>query len=711
MKHWSDYRDRLRALLFPALLGPSQLLLFGPFVTYSTNQEEFAVGFWTLAGQWLWMLAPIVALLIGVGLLLTDWVFRHYVAALFGFGVLSWVQGTLLVPDYGVLYGEGLDLSLHAWRAPYEIALWVGGLSLAALFARRVSNVAPFASLLLVTLQAVVLVVPSFSSDESTQMGGAGWRRPPEEMYDLSRTQNVFHIVLDGFVSEIFGELLAEERATFDRDFSGFVFFADHLGAFPTTRASMPAMFTGVAYRNEMPLDDFISAGIGGRSIFTVLAAQGFQIHSVTFHPRAEHPPESLSSDGGVVRYNIPTPYGSYRDYVEFSAAQLLDLTLFRHASQAFKSRVYNDQEWLLQRRYAERRPPDQAARGVRPSNHAAFFEEFTRRMTVAVDTPVYNYIHIAIPHPPTVVEADCSFQGPRRSTRRRYTAQARCAIAVVQKFLDRLRTLDVYDDSVIVLASDHGWRVRRGDHPLRRVRSPAGDLDRVALQATPLLAVKPAGRTGPLESSYAPTAITDIPATIFDLAGLSSYFVPGVSVFDVDPNARRPRPYAQHSWENADWTRRYFDRLLVFSVDGRVTDPSAWTFEKAVFEPSADLEAQLARYEVGFYEVEQGRDGPFQWGDVQAVTYAPPYARTYSVDARKAPGSTVPQTLTVRIDGQVVDQRELSDDEWHGVRLELEPRGQRGTPFCIELLVDPPWHDENERRLGVMYRNSQWLR
>ena len=326
------------------------------------------------------------------------------------------------------------------------------------------------------------------------------WRPPPGQIYQLSRDQNVIHIVLDAFLSEMFAEVIERERSTFDRDFSGFTFFADHLGAFPTTRASMPAMLTGIAYRNEMPLDPFIRENIRDRSIFSVLAGQGYQINSVTFHNQ-EHPPASFPNGQTTARYTIPTPHASYRDYVQFAAVQLLDLSLFRHVPHGFKSRVYNEQAWLLETWYSERR----RARNARPSNHAAFLEEFAGRMTIAHDEPVYTFIHVALPHPPYVVDADCSFIGPQRASRLSYAGQGRCALAVVQRLFDRLRNLGVYDRTVIVLTSDHGWNRLRPNHPLRGVKTPAGNLDDVAVRAMPLLAVKPAGSLGPLRTSYAP--------------------------------------------------------------------------------------------------------------------------------------------------------------------------------------------------------------
>ena len=265
-------------------------------------------------------------------------------------------------------------------------------------------------------------------SDKEADVDAPGWRLPPAEIYRLSRDQNVIHIVLDGFLSEMFAEVIERERSTFDRDFSGFIFFADHLGAFPTTRASMPAMLTGITYRNEMPLDPVIRANIRDRSIFSVLAGHGYQINSIAFHGQ-EHPPALLPNGQTTVRYTIPTPYGRYRDYVQFAAVQLLDLSLFRHVPQGLKSRVYNEQAWLLQSWYSERRQ----GRNARPSNHAAFLEEFAGRMTIAQDEPVYTFIHVAVPHPPYVVDAECSFIGPEDTARPSYAGQARCALAVVQ--------------------------------------------------------------------------------------------------------------------------------------------------------------------------------------------------------------------------------------------------------------------------------------
>ena len=61
---------RLRTVLFPAALGPSQVLLFGPWTVHNTNRTQFLVGFWELAPGWVWLLVPVVGVLTALGLVL-----------------------------------------------------------------------------------------------------------------------------------------------------------------------------------------------------------------------------------------------------------------------------------------------------------------------------------------------------------------------------------------------------------------------------------------------------------------------------------------------------------------------------------------------------------------------------------------------------------------------------------------------------------------
>ena len=128
---------RLRAVTLPALLGPGQVLLFGPWTVHTTNRTEFLVPFWSLAPRWFGLLGLIGGVLAAVGLLLPPRAFRRYVAVLCAAGVLLWAQGNLLVGNYGLLDGGGLDLAVPAWGIPIEVGIWSAALALALVSRRR----------------------------------------------------------------------------------------------------------------------------------------------------------------------------------------------------------------------------------------------------------------------------------------------------------------------------------------------------------------------------------------------------------------------------------------------------------------------------------------------------------------------------------------------------------------------------------------------
>src|SRR4029453_9581534 len=98
-----NLRDPSRAVVAPVLLVVLPLCLFGPYTIFSGNEAEFSAPFWTLARPILLGGAGTALMLIVFGLLLPSRLGRPFVALLFGIGVVIWIQGSFLVPDYGPL--------------------------------------------------------------------------------------------------------------------------------------------------------------------------------------------------------------------------------------------------------------------------------------------------------------------------------------------------------------------------------------------------------------------------------------------------------------------------------------------------------------------------------------------------------------------------------------------------------------------------------
>lgn len=683
---------RFFIVLFPALLVPLQLLLFGPHTLYSNNVQEFSAPFWSLIVH----VAPAIAIVGGaltlIGVLLPARLFQHYVVALVALGVMVWAQGNLMVGDYGVLNGQDLDWSGHAWRNRYELALWILVPVVSVIFARKMFSTAVFASRILIALQIVLMAYTAAQADPEAR---AKWEGAPEAIFEISSQQNVFHFVLDGFQSDAFGDILKAERAEIDRQYSGFTFFKNHMGAFPTTIVSIPAMLTGSVYRNQEPMRRFIAKEFKRASIFRTMRDQGFQVDAVS----------GLMYDKPSTTnyYRLPTPYVTYDAYVKFAGWQLADLSLFRHSPHILKPWIYNDQSWRLQTKFGQ--SADTPGRRYMPVNGQAFMADYTSRVRVGHDRPTYKYLHIGIPHWPVSVDRDCNYIGARSLRRPNYTDQARCGIRRVGAFLDKLRELGLYDSSMIVISSDHGVALPpEGFTPDRDVFG--GPLSEMAGSALALLIVKPPNGNGPVRVSEAPTTISDIPATIVDTLGLKNPFS-GTSALKLDEHAPRPRQFATYLWSSAEWQADFFPYMDLFTVDGSVTDGAAWKTEEPIYAPKTTPEGRSR----GFYRPERGAPGEvFRWSTPLAFLHQPPEA--HGVELKVRSGANHPQTLTVELRGKVIDTRVLSDNEWYTLNYSIPP--SKSAPPGGEWLVlriDPPWKVRGDRRIfGVMTRDLTWI-
>ena len=228
---------RALALLFPALLPSLQLFLFGPHTLYAGNPEEFSAPFSSILVHLAPMILGVTGVLILLGLALPERFYRHYLVGLVGLGLVLWIQGNLIVGDYGVLNGEDIDWS----GTGLAKSLRTGALDRAAAPRHhfraaaiyRVGVREPYP----VALQAALLVVTAAKANPEAR---AKWEGPPDAIFEASSTQNVFHFVLDGFQSDVFLDIIEAERADMDRSFSGFTFFAESRRGVPDDNRQHP---------------------------------------------------------------------------------------------------------------------------------------------------------------------------------------------------------------------------------------------------------------------------------------------------------------------------------------------------------------------------------------------------------------------------------------------------------------------------------------
>ena len=544
---------RLKQVLPPSLLVSANLFVFGTFSVYRGNLEEFEVGYRSLLPIYGLSSLLFTAAFLLIGFMIPSRAVKGLVCTIFCLGLLLWVQGSFLVGTYGVFDGRGIDWSQFGLRGWMDASLWVLVLAAGLGFSRYLINITSHASWTLIGLQSVLMLTLSLTSE-----GGLWWKeytaqhRVPTELLGYSSSKNIVHIILDSFQTDVFRELVVEQQL--EDDLKGFVLFEDNMGVAPYTSFSIPAIFSGQIYDGKQLPGSYYRESVR-KGFQNRLYDEGYNVNLV--------PLESMREGKYTNYYTIPRVYmGSPEEVVQLNAAHLMDVALFRQLPHWARYGIYNDNNWLIT-------PLVAGHRNVSSFQKKAFFNDYAGSIFMGDPQPAYHFLHLIPPHPPYVTRADGSYAGRvLPNTRENYRNEARAILKLFLKLLNRLKELNLYDSSLIILQGDHGSQI-----------APVIDgktIDTCVPRLAALLTMKLPGRSGDLTVSRAQTSLLDIATTIMKASGVDGRFS-GRPIFEISPRESRSRPFVTYRTSSGE------PEVTKYLIRGNVFDPASCLGGEAV--------------------------------------------------------------------------------------------------------------------------------
>jgi hypothetical protein len=573
---WRSNKCEFMRVLAPAILISSILFFFGPFTIYSGNVSEFQLSLVDILKYCAIPGIGIVALFLIIGLLLSKRFLLLYVSLLLVSAVLLWIQGNFLVWNYGLFDGQGISYQYFDWRA-FDILLWITLLGISVFWAKKLAGFSIIICTALLFVQITYACFIVYTNPDSMKSKEAYSYKIPNEILQFSNKRNIIHIILDAFQSDLFESIIETDFRYFSTKLNRFTFFRDTLGSFPTTYMSLPAIFSGINYKNHIPMPTFFMTTFKN-TFLNVLAANGYDR-------------ESVSTDMTCFdkSYEVPKPYN--RDKFQVGIAEtlrILDFSLFRFVPHIGKGVLYNDEKWSFQKLYSR------SGLIYTPVNHAKFFEEYINLIEVAPKKPTYKFIHLFTTHAPLVLDANCEYLGEPISPKEQYNdqyllPQLTCGLRQVTMLFDRFKDMGIYDNSMIILQADHGYgkpiTIEECHEKAMENNHLSGHIIGCAL---PLLAIKRFNSNEGFKISNAQVSLTDIPATIMGELGIRHNF-PGKSVFELDDKEQRDRRFLYYVWRHEAWQGDYFDKLYEFAISGAVLDQSSWRHVATYYPPEND--------------------------------------------------------------------------------------------------------------------------
>ncbi|MDR2346190.1 MAG: sulfatase-like hydrolase/transferase [Planctomycetaceae bacterium] len=421
------------------------------------------------------------------------------------FGILLWIQGNVFAWNLGELDGTSIDW--HQWHRHgiAEIVFWFCILGVAVLKRQFISHFAVYIACILMLAQ-LLPTANQIRHSIKHSIHSLAYEITFDGFFDYSQETDVIVVVLDTFGKPIFDIVTKDDNSYQNDIFQDFTCFSQcFVSRPPFTRFSMTRILTG--HDTDMPRDAslrkfdkfFTKAFNDPNMLFSALTRAGYRCNAYSWKP------SFICWDAACVAPNLV----NMRERTlgdNLIPNELCEITLFRMLPIFLKQKCYESFSSINQR---VTQPVDLTERYYPLKNltDSAFFK--IMKNTQWKHTPNIKqckFIHLLGTHTPYCMNEKAE---PEILTQQDdLFRQAKGCLYIVKNLLEKLKAVDSYDRSFILIMSDHG--ADRRSHRL---------LDESGVHRPLLLVKRPGDRYETMQFNDAPVHLKDTtPAILTEL-------------------------------------------------------------------------------------------------------------------------------------------------------------------------------------------------
>ncbi len=488
---------------------------------------------------------------------------------LVGLAAMVWVQSQLFLWKFGVF--DGRDIDWNKWRfiGWIEIVVWLLVVTLMVVLYYKGKEKSKKLIVQVLFLLGVISVTSSFLT-RPTKIQRLKTLNKYEDFFSFHKTNNILIILLDTFQSDYF-DLIREEYPKEINFLDGFTFYRNTMSHYPSTEPNIPAIVSGRLYKNQEKFNDFFRDSVARFDLQSYYQKKGYSamMSSVT-------PMYLLMTDllkGSSV--DLVAPVYKYIDY-----------GVFRCSPTLIKKLVYNNGSWLLSFKKAIKYPPDPFGNDIR------FVDLFEKQANINREAKAgtFKFIHFFLPHPPWCMDENLKYN-PKLTGKEGYIHQTRGALKLAKRILTKLRELNLYENSEIVIMADHGTtgapalRTETGLTPTK-----------VQSSALALFLHKPPFAKGKLVLDDSPLYNSDLGCLLkvenkhLDYAGYNA----------AKKGENRQRTFLYYDW-NDDWGRDFIPDMTEYIVSGHAFKSENWRMGYYIYTPKGKVDiSSTYQYNIG---------------------------------------------------------------------------------------------------------------
>ena len=466
---------------FPGLSLVFTLFVFAPVDLYLSYQEDL---WFPLTYLLRWLIILAVAAFMFFALLsafLPKKLSVAFRSALYACSFLAYLQGNLLLLDYGPLDGRAVNWSAYTLSYALNALLWIAVIALFIFlmfrFRQKFRRVLEIAACILLMTQVISISFFLIRQQgkknlaESAYLSNAG-------KFTCSSDRNITVFVLDAFDSHLFEDLRQKYPDLISQSFEDFTFYYDTVGGASRTKYAIPFMLTGITNREEQSYLRYLSRSFESSPLIRELASGKYDSGLYT----SDHYVDMTRTDAfGNIAFGVPDASSRFQ-----LTKQFMQLVAFRYAPSVL-SRYF----WMYTGIFEQWKSEFGASASYTLNNTWFYQDLMSSGLKNTAKKPCFRFYHITGAHAPYKLNENIQVVPVGQSSEEQ---QAVGVLKIVTEYLSQLKALGVYDQTTVIVTADHGFNQHS------------------SVEQSPLFMVKLVGSSHPFDTSDLPLSFADFP-------------------------------------------------------------------------------------------------------------------------------------------------------------------------------------------------------
>lgn len=479
---------------------------------------------------------------------------KLYLNLLFVILAFSLITSLFLFGHYGEFDGRSLEINRFSQESLLQVFTLLL-LTVAIFFIRKkyflyLSSVLVFTECIFSSYELYHL---SDSNSESMEY------LEKNEFVNLSQNQpNYLYIILD----EVYGQStqdIFDNNKSLAKNFSGFTNYTNTAGIYPTTIVSVPAILTGELYNHTKDDINFLLKAFDHSPLLHKLGDNEFDSKLITLPYYQCSPQKFKNPPSFLPRFLGNKMTSSCEEYLGF-----LNFSIFKATPDLLKPYLYVNGRWSLNLSILREGPT--ASWWIRE------FDFFAQHLHASNSSPTFRMFHTTITHSPVKYDKSCTYlHTSPKPTYENFLSQDTCGFIQVARILNRLKELNIYDNTYIIISSDHGRRYGVQPHLAQQFTSADIPPKHHGLSHATLM-VKPFNSNMDFKNDSTPMSLLDIaPLIISSIDGKAPAFHP------------ERRKFHYYPWSMGDFTNSGGGQgklppiVDIYSIGEDIQNPSDW--------------------------------------------------------------------------------------------------------------------------------------